>query len=47
MLEYNGTKDPTDLKAAKDFILFYSGDRRSQNDFNGYLTVVIVYTRQK
>ncbi|KAK5073277.1 hypothetical protein LTR51_005919 [Lithohypha guttulata] len=45
--EYGGTKDPTDVKAAKDFIHFFSSGRKGRNEPGGPLTVAYTHTAWK
>jgi len=36
--EYDGVHDPTNVKAAKDFILYFTSGRRGRNERGGRLT---------
>ena len=47
IIEYKGTKDPTDIKATKDFIYFFSSGRKGRNELGSRLTVAYIYTAQK
>lgn len=45
--EYEGVKDPTDVKGAKDFIHFFSSGRKGRNEPGGRLTVAYTHTAWK
>lgn len=45
--EYEGSKDPTDVKAAKDFILFFSSGRVGRNEPGGRLTASYTYVARR
>ncbi|KAK5947843.1 hypothetical protein OHC33_011139 [Knufia fluminis] len=45
--EYEGVPDPTNVKTAKDFVLYFSTGRKGRNEANGPLTVSYTYAAWK
>lgn len=45
--DYQGLKDPTNLKTAKDFILYFTQGRQGRNERGGRLTLAYTYTAWK
>lgn len=45
--EYDGVYDPTNVKAAKDFILYFTSGRRGRNERGRRLTKAYTYTAWK
>ncbi|KAK5069090.1 hypothetical protein LTR51_008834 [Lithohypha guttulata] len=47
LVEYDGLHDPTNIKTAKDFVLYFTSGRRGRNEPGGRLTKAYAHTAWK